>query len=282
MRQQRFYPAKGAVRLRLLRSFAILLFVLSVPIALILTNIRITASQPAVYDYSVETYDAAGATGIPQKELKRANRELSGYLNSDDQRFLRIIVQDNAGQEQPLFSAKETAHLADVKTLFRRVFFVQEAAIAYALAFVAAAVLWAREMSLRRLASLLMQGGMVTIGVLISAGIGALVGFEALWEQFHFLAFANDFWALNPNRDHLIQMFPEEFWFDITLAIGAITILEALLLMSVAGAYLYVTREETAATASGASAAGPDRAALPDIGGALRARRLRRAGARGQ
>lgn len=161
-------------------------------------------------------------------------------------------------------------------------FFVQEAAIAYTLAFVAAAVLWAREMSLRRLATLLMQSGMLTIAVVISAGIGALVGFEALWEQFHFLAFANDFWELNPNRDHLIQMFPEEFWFDITLAIGVITVLEALLLISVAGAYLYATREETAATAGGAAAEGPDRATWPGIGGALRARRLRRAGTRGQ
>ncbi|HXG35477.1 MAG TPA: TIGR01906 family membrane protein [Dehalococcoidia bacterium] len=231
------------MRLRLFRLIAAALFIIAVPVFLLTTNVRVAANQTAVYDYSVETYDATTVSGIPLAELKRANRELVDYFNND-QRILRIIVKNAEGQEISLFSPRETSHLVDVKTLFKRVYFIQEMALAYILAFVLGVVLWARELSLRSLASLTLQAGAATVAVIIAAGIGAILGFERLWEQFHFLAFTNDFWQLNPRRDHLIQMFPEEFWFDISMLIGAVTILEAMFLGGVAGAYLYATRED--------------------------------------
>ena len=55
-------------------------------------------------------------------------------------------------------------------------------------------------------------------GVLVIGAVGVMVaiGFESTWERFHELAFTNDLWLLNPRTDHLIQMFPEPFWQDMT------------------------------------------------------------------
>ena len=75
-----------------------------------------------------------------------------------------------------------------------------------------------------------------------ASAVLAYTGFEDAWRQFHFLAFTNDLWELDPDTDHLIQMFPQGFWFDITLLIGAFTMLEALLIGGVSGVYLYLTR----------------------------------------
>ena len=64
-----------------------------------------------------------------------------------------------------------------------------------------------------------------------------LIGFDELFRQFHLLSFANDFWQLDPRTDHLIQMFPRGFWFDVTLAVGAITVLEGAALMAAGYGY---------------------------------------------
>lgn len=206
------------------------------------TNVRVAANEPRLYDYSIDHYDAAAVSNIPEPELKRANRDLIRYFNDDEQRFLRVIVRDNENKEVSLFNPRETAHLADVKNLFQKVFFIQQAALVYVLAFVVLVFLWAGEAPLRSLATALLRGSLVTVALVAVAGLAALVGFDEVWLRFHFLAFANDLWRLSPATDHLIQMFPRDFWYAVTLLIGGVTALEALLLAGLSGLYLYATR----------------------------------------
>lgn len=229
--------------LGLFRSLAIGLFILAIPVALISTNIRFAASEHRVYDYSVREYDAASVSGIPEGELLRANRELVRYFSSGDAGPLRIEVQDSNGQTVSLFNARETAHLADVRDLFRGLFTVQIVAVAVVLTLGVLMLVW---WPLRALAAAALYGSLSTMGLVAVSGLLALTGFDAAWTQFHFLAFTNDFWRLNPASDHLIQMFPEPFWRDITLLIGAFTLLESLLIAGVAAIYLIRTRPSVA------------------------------------
>ena len=167
-----------------------------------------------------------------------ANRQLISYFNDDYQRTIRIIVTDNNDSQVSLFNPRETAHLADVKNLFKKVFAIQVGAIVYALAFIAAIFIWSREASLRTLARLLLYASGLTTAVIVLTGISALVGFDNFWDRFHILAFTNDLWQLNPDRDHLIQMFPEEFWQMAVLIIGTVTIIEAVVLAAISALYL--------------------------------------------
>lgn len=223
----------------LFRSIAVGLLVLAIPVALIATNVRFAASEPRVYDYSVREYAAADVSGIPQPELLRANRELVRYFKSDDGLPLSITVKNSGGREVSLFNARETAHLADVRDLFRRVFTVQQIAVAAVLSL---AVLVMVSAGVRALAGALLYGSLLTVGLIGLTGVLAAAAFDDAWTRFHLFAFANDLWRLNPATDRLIQMFPEGFWMDITLLIGAFTALEALVLASISGAYLYSTR----------------------------------------
>lgn len=211
--------------------------------ALITTNIRIAASEPRVYDYSVRKYEAAEVSGIPEAELIRANRELARYLRGDSEGPLRILVRNAEGEEVSLFNARETAHLADVRDRFLLVFSIQQVAVAVALAAAVGVMLF---VSLRALAAAAVAAAAVTVLAPLAVGLGTLIGFHELWDRFHLVIFNNDLWQLNPARDHLIQMFPEGFWQEITLAIGAATLVEALLLGGAAAVYLLVTGRQAA------------------------------------
>lgn len=208
----------------IIRWAAAALFILAVPVLLVLTNVRIATLEPRVYQYSFRQYDVPRAAGIDRAELDRAAEDITLYFH-DNREFLdtRVVVN---GQEQPLFSPREVLHMRDVKQLFRWTFHIHEAALAYIVVYIGVAVLWSGEQSLRRLARLALTAGSLTAALLTVGALAALVGFDQLFLQFHMLSFANDFWQLDPARDHLIQMFPQGFWFDITLAVGVLSIME--------------------------------------------------------
>ena len=223
----------------LFRALTIALFILAIPVALITTNIRIAVSEQRVYDYSVRTYGAAAASGIPEAELLRANGEINRYLTSEDPGPLAIEVSNSRGVSGPLFSAKETAHMGDVRNLVQLLFQAQIIAVAAVLTLaVIMLVIWPP----RALAMAALCGALLTGGILGAAGVVAASGFDSVWSEFHVLAFSNDFWQLDPDTDHLIQMFPETFWQEITTLIVVATLLEALLLLGTAAAYLLLSR----------------------------------------
>lgn len=151
-------------------------------------------------------------------------------------------MRDNNGDEVPLFNPRETAHLADVKDLFQNLYLVQQGLLVYVLVFMVTVFVWAREGAMRRLATALLSAAGLTLALVLVAGLAALIGFDDVWLRFHFLAFANDLWRLDPASDHLIQMFPRDFWYSASLIIAGFTALEALVLGAIAGLYLFATR----------------------------------------
>ena len=224
--------------LGLFRALLIGLFILSIPVTLITTNIRVAVSEQSVYDYSVKNFDAVGASGIPESELIRANGEIRDYLTGGDG-ALSITVTNALGEQEPLFSVRETAHMVDVRDLVRTMFTVQVLAMALVLFLaVIMLILWPP----RALAAAALYGSLLTAGTLGIVGLVAISGFDAAWSQLHVIAFTNDFWQLNPRSDHLIQMFPQSFWQQITLLIGAMILLEALMIAAVSAIYLMLSR----------------------------------------
>jgi integral membrane protein (TIGR01906 family) len=225
------------------RQFSAILFVIALPVALVTTNVRVAANEPRVYEYATDHYHTDATTGIERSELLRASGDLRDYFNGDDGGpvFIRVRRQ---GELVSLFNQRETQHLQDVRSLFQTTFRVQEVAVVFVLAYVVLVFLWAREGSLRGLATQVLASGVLGLIFIAVAGGIAMAGFDAAFERFHLIAFDNDLWQLDPATDHLIQMFPEAFWQDITVLVGFATLLELGLLAVVAAAYLGVTRPE--------------------------------------
>jgi integral membrane protein (TIGR01906 family) len=225
---------------RYLRSLALFLFVVALPVTLVATNVRFAADEGRLYDYGFDKYDVEARTGFPEEEISRVGQELRRYFNNDEE-TIHVLVEEG-GREVSFFNDRETAHLRDVKDLFQITFGVQELSIAYVFTYVVGVFIWAREGSLRRLAIQVLAGSLVAITVILALGAVALLGFERAFEEFHFVAFSNDLWRLDPRTDHLIQMFPEDFWFDATMLVGLLTLAEAAVLALASGLYLGLTR----------------------------------------
>lgn len=224
------------------RTAATLLFILCIPVALITTNIRFMANEPRVYRYAIDEFDAVATTGIPRADLIRAGAEIRDYFNNDQNTLLIEVTED--GREASLFNARETVHMQDVKDRFQLANRVQEFSTMYALLYIVVVVLWAREITPRELAVRVAGGSALCLVALGGIGAVGLSGFDESWEDFHRLIFSNDFWLLNPATDHLIQMFPPDFWESIVFFVGMMVVAEAALLLLGAGLYLGASRHK--------------------------------------
>ena len=60
------------------------MFVVSIPLLLITSNIRWAASEVRLYHYSFDRYDAEERTGIARSDLDRAADELVAYFHNDE------------------------------------------------------------------------------------------------------------------------------------------------------------------------------------------------------
>jgi integral membrane protein (TIGR01906 family) len=179
-------------------------------------------------------------SGIPEPELLRANGDVKEYLTAEQAGELAIKVQDDRGATVPLFSARETAHMADVRALVQMLFTVQIASVLAVLTLAVMIVIW----SPRALATAALCGALLTGVLLGTAGAVAASGFDSAWTEFHVVAFSNDLWQLDPARDHLIQMYPEAFWLEITTLIVTATLLEAALIGGAGAGYLLLSRPQ--------------------------------------
>ena len=209
-----------------LRWVASGIFIACIPILLVLTNVRLAASWERVYDYAFSQYDVPAVTGLERAELDRAAGEIVDYFETSRPDELLDIRVQQGDEDLALFNQREILHMADVRDLFRLVFRIHEFALVYVVAYVAAVYLWSRERSMRRLARQGITAGIATVGILSLAAVGVMLGFDAIFEQFHLLSFSNDFWQLDPRTDRLVQMFPMDFWFDVTLAVGVLSVIE--------------------------------------------------------
>ena len=180
-------------------------------------------------------------SGIPESELIRANGEIKEYLTAERAEELAIQVRNERGTAVTLFGARETAHMADVRDLVQLLFTVQ---IASLLAVLTLAVMMIAICSPRASAMSALCGALLTGGLLGAAGVVAASGFDSAWTEFHVVAFSNDLWQLDPTRDHLIQMFPQAFWMEITTLIVTATLLEAALIGGAATGYLLLSRPQ--------------------------------------
>jgi integral membrane protein (TIGR01906 family) len=129
----------------------------------------------------------------------------------------------NLDNDPPILNAAERSHMQDVGGLVR-VLAILEAAAVVALVFTG-----------RRLRSERGRRGRLLLRAAAGVGAGAIVlgaffalSFDAAFAAFHALFFKAGTWQFGPDSN-LIRLFPEPFWFEVSLLAGASIVLGALL-----------------------------------------------------
>ena len=122
----------------------------------------------------------------------------------------------------PVLEERERQHMRDVRTVFAE--FYALAAIG-AVVLVGAFVLNRGPERRARLWRRLSKTGVVVIAVTVVGGIAGVMFFDQAFELFHELFFPAGSYLFDPATEKLVQLFPQDFWIDSTIGVGAVVVL---------------------------------------------------------
>jgi integral membrane protein (TIGR01906 family) len=219
------------------------LFIFCLPVLLVTASLAWAVNSPWLYEYGFKKYDVSSTTGLTETELEKVAVGLVYYFESNEEYIDLTVMRD--GKPFELFNAREIAHLKDVKGLFWLDYYVLFGTLIYALVYVITSLVWRRREYWRRLAWAVVGGSSLTLVPMLVLGIGALINrnfFDQLYLQFHFFAFANDLWQLDPGRDYLIMLITGGFQYDVFLFCALVTASGAVILGGLAIGLLLSTK----------------------------------------
>ena len=216
------------------------LFVLCLPVVLITASILAAANSRILYNYGFDKYAVSETTGLAEEELDKVAQGLIQYFGSNQESISLVVERE--GEPFELFNAREVLHLEDVKELFHLDYMVLLGALGYALSYIGVSFILGRLGFGRRLSRAVIAGGVLTLFLMLAAGLATFFNFDGFFYQFHVFSFANDFWLLDPATDFLVMLFPQGFWYDATVAVALATAAAALVLSGIAWLYLRKSR----------------------------------------
>ncbi|MYB48000.1 MAG: TIGR01906 family membrane protein [Dehalococcoidia bacterium] len=211
----------------IIKAIAFTAFVIAIPLFLIIMNIRVVVNTPLLYSYGFDQYEIERVTGIERSDLISAGRQIRDYFNNEE-RWLNVQVPIRGGEPEPLYNTTELLHMWDVKVLIRTLYNVQLIVGLYIVLFIPVGLALAPHAFPRILLRLIAWGAGLTLAIVFVTGLLSLTGFSQTFYAFHVIAFTNDLWKLDPARDYLIAMFPEGFFFDATMVLAALTVIQGL------------------------------------------------------
>ncbi|MGQ9677192.1 MAG: TIGR01906 family membrane protein [Chloroflexota bacterium] len=224
--------------IRIIQIAASALLVLCTPVLLISTNLRWLALSPAQYEAGHTKYGVASAMGVAQEQVRSASRAIIEYLQSGPDTLPTLLTKH--GVSASFFSERDMLHFVDVHGLVQMVFQTQILSIVVFILCTAAIVLLHSGLRDELWASRLLWGGGLTVFLLVVIALVSFTNFDTVFLQFHYVAFSNDFWRLDPRVDRLIVMFPPLFFYDMMLQAAIQTLVQAVVIVGGAGAFLVV------------------------------------------
>lgn len=151
------------------------------------------------------------------ERLDFGNQTRRYLISNDPIDDLQQLVFENG---DPIYIERELSHLEDVKNVLQgvlRVFY--GAAAVLVLGGLAA---YFREWQQDYLKAIIL-GGKLTAGIVVMILVLTVVSFQALFTNFHLLFFEGDSWLFFYS-DTLIRLFPVQFWQDIFVVFGILTL----------------------------------------------------------
>ena len=122
----------------------------------------------------------------------------------------------------PILDASEQSHMQDVGGLVRVL------AVLEGVALVGLLVMWPLLRRERARRGRILQRAAIGVGLgAVVLGVFFAVSFDTAFAAFHALFFKAGTWQFGPDSN-LIRLFPEAFWFDVSLLAGAAIVLSAL------------------------------------------------------
>ena len=229
---------------QLLTKITAIVFSTCLFLILLLTSIEIIVYNLNYYEMHYEKRNIMKSTKMNKDDLMFVTNELIEYLKN--QRDDLVIYAKVDGRIQEVFGKREKAHMVDVKNLFIKGTLIRNYSlfILFGLLFV---TIWRGRKELIQLLRTIKYVFFGFLGIGLMVGILLLIDFNKYFTIFHLLFFDNDLWILDPSKEILVNMVPENFFFTTALIILGLwtvfTIITILLGEYIAGRFnKHVTR----------------------------------------
>jgi len=210
------------VLLKILFGFVLAIFLISISATFVI-------NMSIFYSFEFNKNKTDTITQIPQDELMSASEQIRKYFTNDEQ-YLNLEVYQN-GVLRSIYSEKEISHMKDVKFLIKGVYTLAT----ISLTIMVMTIIWGIALKTNRFLStiinLLASSAKYILITALILSVLCLLAFQQLFLIFHQISFANDLWILDPSKDYLIIMFPQNFFLEATLFIGVLILIECLILI---------------------------------------------------
>ncbi|MDO4488235.1 MAG: TIGR01906 family membrane protein [Eubacteriales bacterium] len=159
-----------------------------------------------------------GVTMSEEDGLMAVTHHMMKYLRGDkDTPDLQIKINTAAG-ERDFFVERELLHMEDVRVLFIKALQFRYIAVMFTLfvlVYCRYAIFRDQKGTAKAMGLGMLIGAAAFFAVAAIITVLALVDFNAVFIKFHHIFFNNDLWLLDPRESLLINILPEDFFFDI-------------------------------------------------------------------
>jgi len=215
--------------MKIFLQLILVLWIVLVPVLIISSTVNALVGSFELYKYGFQKYKISAVTGINDEQLKQAGKKLIDYLN--DRTDSPQIIVTNGKSNFNLYNDIELTHLGDVRDIIQLFKILQIVSIA---ALILAGILLYARAGIQKILGGIQLGSILTIAVTVVLISWALIDFQSLFYLFHMVSFSNDLWILDPSKDYLIMMFPQEFFNDAALFMIATIIIVSLIILILA------------------------------------------------
>ena len=181
--------------------------------------------NPIWVGFDQDRSDVTGMTGYTPTQVRAVTGSILSDLVFGPPNF---DVTATAGGA-PVLDAGERSHMADVRKVLMD---LGLAALAALLLLLVVGVLSRGRRWFWRAVSI---GARVTVAGVIVVGAAFVVFFEQAFEAFHEIFFGPGTYTFDPRTEKLVQLFPDQFWSETSVAIAAAVLALAVVAAMLAG-----------------------------------------------
>lgn len=198
-------PSGGGARRGLARG------AVAVATALVIVGVAIALFfNPLWVGFAQGRADAAAWTGWTPGQVDAVTRDIVVEVWMGPGTFAQEV------DGEPVFTAAERSHMADVRQLVLAFY-----AVVVAAALVLVVMGWASGWSRAFWRAVALGAKVLAVGT-VAAGAAFLLFFDTAFTLFHQVFFAEGTWTFDPATDRLVQLFPYQFWTETTVAIAVV------------------------------------------------------------
>ena len=185
-------------------AIALMLFIIS-------AAVTITLNFRPLFYFDIDYLDIEAQSGFSKEDIRKNYDALIDYnsmLNHDTLEFPTLPMSEGG-----------RIHFEEVKQIFVAIEYIFIASGIIGLALILLLICKFKEFLFLKLAAILTIAIPAVLAILIS------INWEAAFVTFHHIFFNNDYWLFYPDKDPVILMLPDEFFFHCAAMILILVIL---------------------------------------------------------